>query len=625
MAAITTVATAGAGATVKGALLTNAEVDANLLNINDELFVDALPVVRPSLLLDFLNQDALDSRVTFARASTATYYDGRTVAKAEQNLLPSAGDLSSWGGGSLTITGAATTAPDGSNTGARITVPANSSGSFGLAHSTLVLSAGTYTFSVYVKADSGVTWVFLRFDQGNDRVASFNLSTGTVGTVHADYASAAMTSVGNGWFRCSVTRNSAGNWSNSFYFYFGPASADATSGWSSSPTNSSFFAWGAQLDQRASPGLFVPATTHMPRLVTAPAGVPRFAFDPSTGEPLGLLVEEQRTNLLTYSEQFDGAAWTQDSGAVIVPDQAVAPNGTLTADLLRGSATYGYHWVLASLFVSAGASYTLSVYAKAAGYNWLRLADASGGGQLGLAYFNLQNGTVGTVSSGVSATITHVGNNWYRCVISGSSPDVAFGPSISFSNADNTSIFTDNGVGGIYIWGAQLEAGAFATSYIPTAAAQVTRSADQPAMTGANFSGWYRQDEGTIVIQARRLASNADLAIVAGTGNLNTQSSVYFLLIANGNTRFQNGGGVDIVGGAPGADVKTAAVAYKVNDNCFVLNGSVVGTDLSSSQMPADKLSLGGEFPIAANCGLIQRLSYYPKRLSNTELRALTL
>lgn len=624
MAAITTVATAGAGATVKGALLTNAEVDANLLNINDELFVDALPVVRPSLLLDFLNQDALDSRVTFARASTATYYDGRTVAKAEQNLLPSAGDLSSWGGGSLTITGAATTAPDGSNTGARITVPANNSGSFGLAHSTLVLSAGTYTFSVYVKADSGVTWVYLRFDQGNDRVASFNLSTGTVGTVHADYASAAMTSVGNGWFRCSVTRNSAGNWSNSFYFYFGPASADATSGWSGSPTNSSFFAWGAQLDQRASPGLFVPATTHMPRLVTAPAGVPRFAFDPSTGEPLGLLVEEQRTNLLVRSEDLSVAgAWSQTS-VTVSPNSGIAPDGAFTANLYRESGTSG-HSTGQSYSATAGVTYTLSCYMKNVSrrFGYLGSVNFNNFG----ATFDLQLG-VTTAGSGATSSMLNVGNGWYRCSVTFTATTTVSSAAQIGSNNSNNGLIQSYALDGntdLLLWGAQLEAGAFATSYIPTAAAQVTRSADQPAMTGANFSGWYRQDEGTIVIQARRLASNADLAIVAGTGNLNTQSSVYFLLIANGNTRFQNGGGVDIVGGAPGADVKTAAVAYKVNDNCFVLNGSVVGTDLSSSQMPADKLSLGGEFPIAANCGLIQRLAYYPKRLSNTELRALTL
>ena len=172
-----------------------------------------------------------------------------------------------------------------------------------------------------------------------------------------------------------------------------------------------------------------------------------------------------RYNLLTYSEEFDQGVWTKDSGAVVVANQAIAPDGTLTADLLRGSAAYGYHWVFVSTTVTAGAAYTLSVYARAAGYNWLRVADASAGGQMGAAFFDLQNGTVGTTSGGVTATISSVGNGWYRCSISGTSPDTLFAMAISFSSADNTLLFTDNGTSGIYIWGAQLltAADAFAT------------------------------------------------------------------------------------------------------------------------------------------------------------------
>jgi hypothetical protein len=153
-----------------------------------------------------------------------------------------------------------------------------------------------------------------------------------------------------------------------------------------------------------------------------------------------------RVNLLTYSEQFDNAAWTK-FGATVVANSATAPNGTTTADLIYPANTAAFRGVYQN--VSAN---SYSVYAKASGKNWLALINISGAA--GAAWFNLSAGTVGTVVSGYTATIESAGNGWYLCKLSHASNFVqAF---YYATDADNTSTATVNGTDGVLLWGADL-------------------------------------------------------------------------------------------------------------------------------------------------------------------------
>jgi hypothetical protein len=197
-----------------------------------------------------------------------------------------------------------------------------------------------------------------------------------------------------------------------------------------------------------------PITNYIPVLQTAPANVARFDHNPVSGESLGLLVEELRTNLVTYSEQFDNAAWRKFR-ASITPNTIVAPDGTLTGGKLVEDTTASNTHLIDQNLTPAVGTYAWSVYAKAGERSFVRLGftTASANG----AYFNLANGTVGTVGAGVTASITAVGNGWYRCVAVRTTAATSEVPSIGLASADNTNAYTGDGYSGIYIWGAQFE------------------------------------------------------------------------------------------------------------------------------------------------------------------------
>jgi len=206
-----------------------------------------------------------------------------------------------------------------------------------------------------------------------------------------------------------------------------------------------------------------------PLLRTAAINEPRLEYDAS-GNPLGLLIEEARTNVLQYSEDFAGSYWSKGR-ATITPNAATAPDGTLTADKIISTAVNGSHYVLRSVSASVG---TVSVFAKAGEFTFLKMATSAN--SFAPSFFNLSNGTIASKASSHTATITDAGDGWYRCSIT---PDNPFG-SASVENAGNSasSAHLGNGINGIYIWGAQIETGAFPTSYIPTSGSTVTRAAD---------------------------------------------------------------------------------------------------------------------------------------------------
>jgi hypothetical protein len=185
-----------------------------------------------------------------------------------------------------------------------------------------------------------------------------------------------------------------------------------------------------------------------------------------------------------------------------------------------------------------------------------------------------------------------------------------------------------NGTSGIFIWGAQLEAGAFATSYIPTAASQVTRAADSASMIGNNFARWYNVNEGTFY-------SEASTALIDGTRLVyraaDAAVSNYIDAYANTNANLYvvSGGAVqaNLTSGAysSGVFAKNAG-AYKTNDFAVSLNGLTAATDNSGS-VPSGLTALtfgdraGGGRSLN---GWLKRISYYPRRLANTELQGIT-
>jgi hypothetical protein len=603
------------------------------------------PALKPSLLLDFSNTEALDSRVTFSRASTATYY-GTQTAKAEENLLTFSQefDNAAWANQSTTETSGAT-APDGTATAFTLDDGVATS-SHDIAQNFSGTSGVTYTLSAFFK-DVDRQFVILACSSSPNAWASakFDLTAGTAGSTSASgtgwsTTSSSITSVGNSWYRCTITFVSGitgtlsgrlGMATDGTTFTAAQRGLESYTG-----TNATVEIWGAQLEQRSAVTAYTVTTTqaitnYIPVLETAASGVARFDHNPTTFESLGLLIEESRTNLLTYSEQFDNAAWTKTRSS-ITANTVVSPDGTLTGDkIIADTDVNTTHLVSTSASVVSGTSYTVTVYAKAAEYGFVRLALSGFFAVVQSAIFNLSTGELGTTTGTITTSAINAGNGWWRFSLSSTatstgSTSVQLGPATSASTAN----FTGDDYSGIYIWGAQLESASFSTSYIPTVASQVTRSADLAVMTGTNFSSWYNQAEGTLYAEANTPAF-ATTYVFAEINNNSTSNYIrhstssagtttQFVVVNNTTTTASPSVTVTL-----GSNRKMAG-AYAFNSIQQSVNGSL-GTEDTSSEIPTGLVQMNIGSRAAGTSvvnGTIKKIAYYPLRVTNAQLQGLT-
>jgi hypothetical protein len=192
----------------------------------------------------------------------------------------------------------------------------------------------------------------------------------------------------------------------------------------------------------------------------------------------GVLIEGSRTNLLLRSQEFDNASWTKNR-ATITANATTAPDGTLTADkLVEDNTATNTHRTFQNASTT-GQAYAFTVFAKASERNWMYLRIDRAGPSTPAAWFDLSAGTVGTVNTGLTAAIQALANGWYRCRIVVDTADTANNSIlIGLATGDNVLNYTGDNTSGIFIWGAQLEAASFASSYIPTVAAAATRASD---------------------------------------------------------------------------------------------------------------------------------------------------
>ncbi len=242
-------------------------------------------------------------------------------------------------------------------------------------------------------------------------------------------------------------------------------------------------------------------------LVSNAVNVPRFDYDPITKALKGLLIEEGRTNMAPYSEFLD--RWSKIQ-VTVIPNAAIAPDGTLNACKVVSSTAASWHILnSAAMSVTSGWQYTISLYAKAAEMPRVRICFNDSTVFTGSSTFDL---TTGLRTSGTSGTITPVGNGWYRVTFTAtalksvSSIAMALNP-VKAGETDALSPGDD--VSGIYIWGAQCEAGAMETSYIPTATNFVSRTGNatwfnssglmQTAVAGAARSDAYGYDSAGVL------------------------------------------------------------------------------------------------------------------------------
>ena len=370
---------------------------------------------------------------------------------------------------------------------------------------------------------------------------------------------------------------------------------------------------------RASTGTFVGSNG---LVQTAASGVARFDHDPATGESLGLLVEEARTNTLLYSDALDGGKWIDASGVLRVNtfiNTAVAPDGLFTAKEVRSTTTPGtaYHSYYANFSAGTG-NRNFSIFVKPNGITSITLY-VDNANAVGLTSFNLTGN--GAVTSGPGSFVK-LSNGWWRLS--------TYGDITANQRADCAIYFTSTGDGssGFYLWGSQLETGPFPTSYIPTTTSTVTRAADVASMTGTNFSSWYNPLEGTVVASA---STNTDGYLVNFYGASSTQNRIALLRNSSGRgqlvveTSAVGQAAISLSGGDSVAIPSRLAGAYKT-DNFYIAQGSsFTGSDTSGSpDTSIYRAAIGSLASSSFANGTIARLAYWPSRLNDKSLQYIT-
>jgi hypothetical protein len=312
--------------------------------------------------------------------------------------------------------------------------------------------------------------------------------------------------------------------------------------------------------------------------------------------PKGLLIEEQRTNLATYSQDFSNAAWAK--GSITLTSGIADPAGGTTAFTVTATAANGFMYK--GNATTAG-THTGSIY--------IRRRTGTGAINLGLT------GSAPYVTLPVTSTWTRV--------------------SITQTVASTTGylefIFTTSG-DQVDIWGAQLEVGAFATSYIPTVTSQVTRAADSASMIGNNFARWYNVNTGSLFVDYATVYQSVTYKTVVQLTDGSNNYVQIRAFSASGSTMGSNSQVVS--GGSLVANFETGSVAspfalktalaYATNDFASASNGGAVLTDTLGA-IPVGLTSLamiGGTFSNGSTT--IKRISYYNRRLANTELTSIT-
>lgn len=219
---------------------------------------------------------------------------------------------------------------------------------------------------------------------------------------------------------------------------------------------------------------------------TASSNVPRIDHNPTTGAVLGLMAEDQRTNLILRSQEFNNSSWTK-SAATVSADASAAPDGTITADKLIESATTGVHYIhVQAGTLAASTTYALSVMAKAAERSRFQIGGAAGvWGVSKAATFDIAAGAI-VASSWDAAYIVPLQAGWYRCIAIGTTAATQAAAQyfqLPLIASGTTQSYTGDGTSGLYLWGAQLEVGSYPSSYIATTTAAVTRAADVASFT----------------------------------------------------------------------------------------------------------------------------------------------
>jgi hypothetical protein len=542
--------------------------------------------------------------MSVVRATTATRVNSAGLVElVPYNLLGYSQDFTNayWNknngnGGTLPIvTANYATNPFGASNASRIQLQRTStSGSYSQVFTAVTLQNATqYTWSVWLKSLSGTPTITIAYNG-------------------ASYSTITLT---NEWVRYELPLTTNGSY---FEANFGTYQSEA-----STSLTADFLAWGFQLVEGSTAKDYQKTETRL--------NIPR--LDYSNGTCPSLLVEPQRTNLALQSSSFDNAVYTK-SNATITANVTTSPDGYINADKVVEDTANALHRVgQGAIAVTSGVPITFSFFAKAGERTKLEVQRINTSGTV----FNLLTNNIIDLTTGVVPAITgatsygsdSLGNGWFRYYItltpiaSGSG-----GLNLGLVDGSGNLFYTGDGTSGAFVYGFQAELGSYATSYIPTTSASVTRNADVISKTG--ISSLIGQTEGTLFLDFQY--TNADISaaqlfsISDGTGNNRVavgtilSTSLVATISVGGSLQFFSNTSFALVLGQR----YKAAISYKSNNFAFYVNGVQIGVDASGS-VPATSA-------IGNNSGAGGSLLFYninaaalwKTRLTNDELATLT-
>ena len=607
----TNAATSAATAATQASAATAAAIGASAIVLGSATL---LPAMKPALNLDFANSKALDSRITFARASTATRtnklglietvavnaprfnYDpitlackGLLVEETRTNLVLNSEQFSAgWGrtAANVSMYVDVATAPDGTLSAGKLAVATTANVAHSIGQSATLTVSAAMTLSLYAKAaESQLLRLLVRNSAatGNYILGDFDLNTGVgsfsnvgAGSGSTGYA----TPVGNGWYRLVLTGvpDTSGTVASITIFTI-PSIGSSSSSYAGN-VGDGLYIWGAQLEASASATSYIPSPpTFTGRACTA-------TYMNSVGQ--------------IALASIDSARYSYNPTNLLIAPKLLTEN-TATNSVLN--ATIDGATLVGQDVTVAAVQMTLSFY----GTGTVTLSGAYAGTLVGTGAYPVRSTLLFTPAAG---TLT-----------------MAVTGMVSFCN---------------------LETGYGATSFIPTGAtpvtrlgdvvttSQTTRSADYASMTGVNFSSWYNQAEGAFTCEFEQSQVTTDplARVIFGVGNSGGSSAntIYVVRPASGSTANVSAavGGVSQISIASGSltlgSPSKIGIAYKENDSSASLNGAAAIADTDCLVPPISLLAIGTAPWTIGNIlnGHIRNLSYYQKRITNTELQALT-
>jgi hypothetical protein len=368
---------------------------------------------------------------------------------------------------------------------------------------------------------------------------------------------------------------------------------------------------------------------------------PRFDYDPITGQSKGLLIEIQSSNLLLYSNGVGGTGWF-DSNCTNQQNAITAPDNSQTASKIIEANTTSNHEFYQTISVTSGTYYTVSVFAKAAERDSFRIGLTTGAfGQATNVYAYLTGtGVISSITGGyTTATITAYPNSWYR--VSGTflpttSTSMSAFLTLCANGGTTNASYQGDGSSGLYFWGAQIEQQSFLTSLIPTTSAQATRVFETSSISGQAFNQIYNQNQGTLFVESYipgprfsvgafsvALYTSANdyigMQYVAASGNYS--GIVYVVRNGSGSA---NSGQVsnetyNVYHREATAFDSSSIITY--HDGQQITHGTYSGAPIVSRLSIGSRDGSGTSFPFTGN---IRRISYWPQKLTNTQLLTLT-